>query len=41
MANMLVFYDMLYFKLLVTAMFKNYWSKIDLCSVSPRDIIAL
>ena len=38
---MLVFYDMLYFKVLVTARFKNYWSRIDLCSVSPGVIIAL
>ena len=39
MTNMPVFYDMLYFKLLVTTRFKNYWSRIDLCSVSPRIII--
>ena len=41
MANMLVFYDTLYFKLLVAAKFKNYWSRIDLCSVCRRVIIAL
>ena len=32
---------MLYFKLLVTTRFKNYWNRIDLCSVSPRVIISL
>ena len=34
-------YDMLYFILLVTIRFKNYWSRIDLYSVSPGVIIAL
>ena len=41
MANMLVSYDMLYSKLLVTTRFKNYWNRIDLCSVSPGVIITL
>ena len=41
MANMPVFYNMLYFKLLVTARLKNYWSRIYLCSVSPEVTIAL
>ena len=36
-----MFYDMLYFKLLVATRFKNYWSSINLCSVSSRAIIAL
>ena len=41
MANMLVFYDTLYFKLLVITRLKNYWGRIDPCSVSPRVIITL
>ena len=41
MANMPVSYDTLYFKLLVTTRFKNYWSRIDLCSVSPGVIVTL
>ena len=41
MANMPVFYDTLYFKLLLTTRFKNYWIRIDLSSVSPRIIITL
>ena len=41
MANMPVFYDLLYFKLLVATRLKNYWSRIDLCSVSLGVIITL
>ena len=41
MANMPVFYDTLYFKLLVTTSFKNYWNRIDLCFVSPKVIATL
>ena len=35
MANMLAFQDMLHLKLLVTNRLKNYWSRVDLYSVSP------
>ena len=41
MANMPVFYDTLYFKLLLTTRLKNYWSRIELSSYSPRIIITL
>ena len=41
MVNMPVFYDTLYFKLLVATRLKNYWRRIELCSVSLGVIIAL
>ena len=39
MANMLVFQDTFHFKILFTTRLKNYWSSVDLCSVSPEVII--
>ena len=41
MANMPVFQDTLHLKLLVAARLKNYWIRVDLCSVSPGVILAL
>ena len=38
---MLVFQGTFHFKLLVTTWLKDYWGRVDLCSVSPAVIVAL